>query len=425
MNANAPEAAPNVIALALPPKAKPAAAPSPFRARFKILAFTNRAGSQSWRVTGIRRDGSRVRENFRDPDFAKNRQIELEAEYLSRTDSQAALRATRLNDVQLRLCEAALIKLDRDEDLLPAVDYWLKQGRAAAVPESPRLDEAVDAFLTWLSQTDTLRSRTKSKYRIRVNLFRHSIPDLRVVDISADVIAEFLSGRKRVSALTKVGDREAISRFFSWCAERPRQWLKINPCREIRVEKSREAKPPEILSVEECKRLLIKAATHRRGRLAPYIAACLFGGLRPAEAQRLTWDKVNLADREIRVEAQSTKTRQPRVVSIAKPLSAWLEAFKGKPFHPANLRRDLEVIKLAAGYTGRGSQAPLGKLKPWPADVLRHTAISHFFRKTGSYGLTAEQFGNSEAIIKKHYQGRVSSEDTRKFYALFPRKGCK
>jgi hypothetical protein len=30
-------------------------------------------------------------------------------------------------------------------------------------------------------------------------------------------------------------------------------------------------------------------------------------------------------------------------------------------------------------------------------------AISHFFRKTGSYGPTAEQFGNSESIIKLHY----------------------
>ena len=56
-------------------------------------------------------------------------------------------------------------------------------------------------------------------------------------------------------------------------------------------------------------------------------------------------------------------------------------------------------------------------------DVIRRTAISHYFRHTGSYGRTAEQFGNSEAIIKKHYQGRVNSEDTKRFYALLPKKG--
>ena len=51
---------------------------------------------------------------------------------------------------------------------------------------------------------------------------------------------------------------------------------------------------------------------------------------------------------------------------------------------------------------------------------MRHTAISHYFRATGSYGRTAEQFGNSESIIKKHYQSRVSSKETKRFYALRP-----
>ena len=55
-------------------------------------------------------------------------------------------------------------------------------------------------------------------------------------------------------------------------------------------------------------------------------------------------------------------------------------------------------------------------------DVMRHTAISHYFRKTGSYGQTAEQFGNSEAIIKRHYQGRVTSEETERFYAIRPKQ---
>jgi hypothetical protein len=61
----------------------------------------------------------------------------------------------------------------------------------------------------------------------------------------------------------------------------------------------------------------------------------------------------------------------------------------------------------------------------WVPDIFRHTAISHYFRKTGSYGQTAEQFGNSEAIIKRHYQGRVSSEDTKIFYAIAPKGGRK
>jgi integrase len=223
-------------------------------------------------------------------------------------------------------------------------------------------------------------------------------------------------GKRTVSAKTKDNDRRAISRFFSWCIERPRRWAAMNPCREIRTARCDDV-PPAILAVKECKALLTEAQAFEEGRLVPYVAVCLFGGLRPFEAARLSWDAVNLTDGEMRLEASQTKTGASRVVAICPTLRAWLESCKGKPFFPPNWRKDFDHIKEAAGYGGRGNKKGL---KPWPVDVMRHTAISHYFRQTGSYGQTAEQFGNSEARIKKHYQGRVSSADTRNFYAIMP-----
>ncbi len=117
-------------------------------------------------------------------------------------------------------------------------------------------------------------------------------------------------------------DRRAVSRFFSWCIERPRKWAVTNPCRGVKVELG-EAGPVKTLTVDECKRLL---AASKVAGLAPYAAACLFGGLRPFEAARLTWDAVNFADREIRLEGWQTKTGQPRVVSICDTLLVWLKA---------------------------------------------------------------------------------------------------
>ena len=83
---------------------------------------------------------------------------------------------------------------------------------------------------------------------------------------------------------------------------------------------------------------------------------------------------------------------------------------KDETIFPPNWLKDFRAVRKAAGVERR------------PSDVVRHTAISHFFRKTGSYGLTAEQFGNSESIIKLDYQGRVTSEDTKRFYRLMPPK---
>ena len=151
----------------------------------------------------------------------------------------------------------------------------------------------------------------------------------------------------------------------------------------------------------------------------PYVALCLFGGLRPFEAARLTWEQVNLTDGEIRLKGTQTKTGKGRLVVIEQTLKAWLSRYRkcGEIYRPAyNL--ELRDLRAQVGYGSKSEEQP--DLKPWVPDVLRHTAISHYFRHTGSYGRTAEQFGNSESIIKKPYQSRVRSAETTKFYALRP-----
>jgi integrase len=388
------------------------------RNRFRVVEYTNkRTGSKSWRVTGIKRDGSRVRENHVEARDAQLRQVELEGEFLAR-QTDTTLRATRLTDTQIHISELALAKLSDDADLLRAVDYWLKHGKQHAVAESVKVDEAVKKFTQWLDGEGdgtgngrcTLRELSRSGLRRRVEIFRDSIGNLNVNDVTPDIVENFLEKlRSRqvnpISAITCDNYRRDISRFFSWCIERPRRWTVTNPCKEIRVAREEKA-PPAILTVEQCEALLREAS---KKRLAPYVAVCLFGGLRPFETSRLTWEAVNLDDREIRLEGNQTKTGRPRVVAICETLHAWLKAYKGQQFFPSGWHKQFRAVKAAA------------KITEWPVDVMRHTAISHYFRKTGSYGQTAEQFGNSEAIIKNHYQGRVSSEDTKEFYALRPR----
>lgn len=421
MNTNAPlptETPPeNVIPLTV--QRKPARAA--LAQRFKIQPFTNpRTGTASWRVTGSKRDGARVRENFAEQVSAQCRQVELETEWLAR-QTDTSVRATKLTDTQLKLAEVAFIRLDADQDLMLAVDHWLKHGKQHAVAESPRLDDAVTKWLLWLEQESKLRKLSKANLRRRVNVFTNSVPNMRVADITPETIEGFLSKRD-VSPASKDNDRRAVSVFISWCMERKRRWIAVNPCSAVRVEMAEKA-PPAILTLDQCETLLKRAAGFKEGRLAPFVAVCLFGGLRPFEAQRLTWQAVNLADREIRLDGNQTKTGTPRGIAICDTLHAWLTAHKDKLFFPSNWRRDMAVLKESIGY-GRATEEKKA-LVPWIDDILRHTAISHYFRKTGSYGETAEQFGNSEAIIKKHYQGRVSSEETRKFYALRPGKKTK
>lgn len=397
---------PNIIAPPSPERDKP----KQKKQRFRIIEFTNPGGSQAWRVTGSTREGKQIRENFPDENSAEVRQIELQTEYLkgaARTDIQS----TTLPPEKLRLAEVAFIKLGEDwERMLDAIDHWKKTGLTIPV-ESPRIDEAVAQYLAWL-EASPFRDATKRHWKTRMNVFRNSVPNLRVSEVTRKHIDEFLAGRK-VSAIGKDTDRRAVSRFFSWTMEHERQWAIANPCARKAHEKNLgQRKQPQILTVDQCKALTAAAVKHRKGRLVPYLALCLFGGLRPAEPARIDWTNINLQDREINLPAEAVKTGRKsgsgRVVEICDTLHAWLQRYKGAELFPANFWKDLRAIRKAA------------KIMKWPKDVLRHTAISNHFRKHQSYGKAAEQFGNSEAVIKRDYQARVSTDDMNKFYALLP-----
>jgi integrase len=388
------------------------------RQRFQISVFHNRTGTKSWRVAGVKRDGTRIRENFADVDAAQSRQVELEAEFRSKPEEPFGLRATSLSREQIKIAEVCFPRLDRDEEMIAATQHWLEHGRhQQRLGASPRLDDAVKAFFEWIDATPSLRPPTKRNLKGRLNVFTGGIGNPKLTNITPDDLDRFLANRT-AGPVSRDNDRRAISRFFAWCMMRPRHWLAVNPCSSVRVEQPEKA-PPVILSVTECECLLRSAERVGDGAAVPMLAVSLFAGLRPFEVSRLGWENVNLKDGEIRVDAATAKTKRGRVVLLPDNLRAWLAPHKGKPFTVS--RRLWDSVKVAAGFVGRETKDAKGRpLKPWVPDVLRHTGVSHKFRACGSYGLTAEWAGNSEAVIKSNYQGRVSSAETAEFYALRP-----
>ena len=310
--------------------------------------------------------------------------------------------------------------MERDQDLLTAIDHWLRTGKPTVIKESPRMDEALEQFKSWLVTTPELRKKTKTNLRQRVGNFVKGIGNKRVTDIVPEHIETYLAARN-VSPDTKDADCRAISSFFTWCMKGKRHWCINNPCYAVEIEgrTGDDDHEPVVLPLEDCEKLLRAAEGVKAGKLVPYVALCLFGGLRPFEAARLAWEQVNLVDKEIRLKGQQTKTGKGRMVVICPTLKAWLTRYKSdnEIYRPA-FDLALRELRASIGYGEPTKENP--DLKPWVPDILRHTAISHYFRATGSYGRTAEQFGNSESIIKKHYQSRVSSKDTKRFYALRP-----
>lgn len=152
------------------------------KSRFLIIEFSNRGGSSSWRVTGIGQEGKQVRQNFTNLEAARAKHLELEMACLGRRGPEV-LKMTSLTDQQMQFAEAAFLRLDRDEDILPPIEHWLTVGKHNRVNGVKRRDEAVDDFCSWLDGAP-LREKARINLKSRARIFRSIVGDLELSSIT-------------------------------------------------------------------------------------------------------------------------------------------------------------------------------------------------------------------------------------------------
>ena len=185
--------------------------------------------------------------------------------------------------------------------------------------------------------------------------------------------------------------------------------IDTNPAQGIECAELDEAEP-EILTVDECRRLLAATQAFDDGVMMPYTILGLFCGIRPAELSRLTWENVSFEDRTITITGSAAKLRARRNIEIPSNALEWLApyALKGTPIFPANARKSLEAIRESAG------------LIPWKQDCMRHTGLSARLALGISEGAVASWGGNSPDILHRHYKGLMSRKQAEAFWAIRP-----
>ena len=383
-------------------------------ARFVVSQHRQASGVITYRVRGFTRTGDRIREQYRSAEAARARANELESQWIGK-DLGAAMRLTRLSPRELGLAESAFVRLPEPGDLKLAVDFWLKFGRQhKGEGDVPDLEAAATSFYEWLASEECdLRPKTRYGYRKFIEQFVDEAGALDLASLNPDVIEATLKQRWPAQPTSRHNVRIALSRFCSWCMQRPRRWLASNPASGRLIETkpahvSRQSEP-EVFTLKQVMRLLAAARRMGEGRFLRYIVLSLFAGLRPTEALRVRADQPKLDEGELRIEATQAKTGRSRMVHLPAVAVAWLKIC------PFGVATDGSKNRLLWEEFKRKA-----KIKYWPHDGLRHTALSHYFRAKGSYGLTAEWAGNSESIIKDHYQGRVSCAESDRFWNLYP-----
>ncbi|MGD1084231.1 MAG: site-specific integrase [Verrucomicrobiota bacterium] len=382
------------------------------KTRFRIVQFTNRGGSQSFRVTGSTREGRQIRQNFDTIETATIRQQELEREYLGLENAKVEFTQTRLTPEQVAQAEVAFNRLG-DKPLPLAVEFFITNYRETAV--KIQLSKALENFLEAKTKAgrrpDTLRNLED-----RIGRFCRLHPTKLVSDVlQADVEAVINKGNK--GAFARISDRRVLFGFFKWCGNQG--YCGRNPVEHIETIKV-DQEEPQILPLDGVKRLVQAAEAHKGGVCMPYVALGLFCAIRPTELARLSWNEIDLKAKTVTIGAKLAKMRQRRIVEIPKNAVQFLKAhvlaktaIKGK-----NARRDFDAVKAAAGYGGRAAGKP--ELKPWTADVMRHTGISNHLAEHQHEGKTAAWAGNSPDVIQRHYKGLVNKNDTKAFWAIVP-----
>lgn len=216
-------------------------------------------------------------------------------------------------------------------------------------------------------------------------------------------IEAFFDGKKIQSRSTL---RARLSTVFKFSVRRG--YRVDNPCDQLEAV-THTASSPEVLTIKEVESALKWLRVNPRS--LAWFALTTFAGLRPEEALKTRWKDINFKEGWIRVEAQTTKVRQRRVVYPLPISLEWLRCAKRLkselPLSPKRQLADRKKLRAVLSWD------------KWKQDVTRHTAASYWLAREGeTVKHVAKMLGHSEAICERHYKALVTQKEAGEFWKV-------
>jgi integrase len=272
--------------------------------------------------------------------------------------------------------------------------------------ESPSLGSVVDELLA-AKRAAGRSPRYADSLRLILGQFARGRESLPIATITVVDVDRWLESKNPAGRATF---RARLSTLFGFAIRR--QYRPDNPCNAIETPTVRGA-TPAIFTVRQTAKCLAALRRHAPRCLAWFVLTT-FCGLRPEEAERTTWDAVQIDNGEahVRVDAQTPKVRQRRIVTPLSAAIAWLkiarEVGSELPLPRHTRRRAIRRLRTVLRWTS------------WPKDVTRHTAASYWLALDGNPIQVAEQLGHSVAQLKTHYKALVTRAEAERFFRLVP-----
>ena len=176
---------------------------------------------------------------------------------------------------------------------------------------------------------------------------------------------------------------------------------------------SRKAWTPVTWGPERVEKVL-RLAEENLPDAVPWLVLLWFCGMRPGEAEKLTWENVRLEDASIFIDGEISKISASRTIDLAPNAVRWLTAYRkmsGSVSGGAYVARDYrEQLKVLAGIT------------KWPNDVARHTFATAHYNHHGDAAKTLSQMGHFEGpqTFTRHYKGVMTAKDAAAFWQIEP-----
>ena len=141
-------------------------------------------------------------------------------------------------------------------------------------------------------------------------------------------------------------------------------------------------------------------------------------GLRLAEACRLDWKQVRLAEHLLIVEAGNAKTAARRVVPICDTLAAWLAPHARAVGPVSPCVTDLNNVGNALGNRFERAAARAGVA--WKRNGFRHSYISARVATLKDVPAVALECGNCPAVIFSNYRALLTEAEGQAWFKVLP-----
>ena len=332
-----------------------------------------------------------------------------------------------------RFAEALDILRPHGAGIVEAARYYAahletEKRRASSKPTADALQEWIESYAT--KDRD---ARTRQEIKSVAGIYSRAFGKLKLSELSPARLLKWIEGYesqpgKLASPQTRANLRTKLSQFLKF--SKLKGWIENNPLEGLKIERPPRASVT-IFDVKQVTRLIEAAEkSESRDSVLPYVAACLFAGLRPnSEAEQLWWQDINFSTGDIHVRAETSKTREERFVPMEANLIAWLGSCPHR--HPGPIigashqrfRLAWEQVKRVAGYKV-GAEPENGwpaLAQEWPSDAMRHTYASMWLAVHKSRGELAERMGNSEGTIKSHYRRAIREDVAKAFWDITPK----